>query len=604
MHVRFRWAAATLVAAFAASCGSSNQTKTTSTDTGPGSAGAFLNLPEVPAKVDAARMAPDAEHTPAARSPILDNMVAENRRWMDTLAGATDPAYYLAYYVYDTRRVAIEAEGGALVSSDDDVDRQLDVEVRVGSPELDNTRELSDDPNGLNQPLARRGTVPFSADPLAVSHSLWLETDRRYREAVQALGAVKQDASMLAEKQKVPDFVHEKPEIYIQRQAELELDRSQWEQRVKECSKRAFRGVATRATCRVDFEVNTVYMVNSEGTQLQRSWPSSMLSISVGVKADDGMQLHRLEQRFGRQPGDLPSGAELDTMIAEVTTDLDALHEAPVVDPYVGPAILEGRAAAVFFHEVFGHRIEGHRQTADTSGQTFSTKVGERIMPPWLSVYDDPTITKLNGEQLNGFYHFDDEGVRAQRAMLVEDGVLRGFVQGRDPVEGFPHSNGHGRKQPGLFSVSRQGNLVVEASRSVPEEELEKLLIDEIKRQKKPFGMIFSDISGGFTLTSRFTPQSFKVNPVMAYRLYPDGRRELVRGVDIVGTPLIALGSIMAASRDVETFNGMCGAESGWVPVSASAPSLLIEKLEIERGFKEADRPPILPSPAITEGTN
>jgi predicted Zn-dependent protease len=447
--------------------------------------------------------------------------------------------------------------------------------------------------------MARRGVVPFGADEQAIQQHLWLETDRRYREAALALRAVETDKSVTAQKDTPPDFVHAPPETFVEPLATMNVDKAAWIERAKSCSRRAQRGVATRANCQLDFELNTVYFVNSEGTRLQLSWPTARLSISVGVKAEDGMPLSRLEQRFANTPDELPSDAEIDQIIDVVTGDLNALHEAPVVDPYVGPAILEGRAAGVFFHEVFGHRVEGHRQKEHTSGQTFTSKVGERIMPAWMTVYDDPTLTQLNGVRLNGFYRFDDEGVRARRTMLVDRGVLTGFVLGRSPITGFGQSNGHGRKEPGRVPVSRQGNLVVEAARSIEKDALQEALIDEVKRQNKPFGMVFTDISGGFTNTSRFAPQAFKVNPVMAYRVYPDGRRELVRGVDIVGTPLTALGSILAASRQVETFNGMCGAESGWVPVSASAPSLLLGSLEVERGFKAIDRPPVLPPPAI-----
>jgi predicted Zn-dependent protease len=300
------------------------------------------------------------------------------------------------------------------------------------------------------------------------------------------------------------------------------------------------------------------------------------LIVTTGVKAQDGEGLARMEQRFARTPDGLPDEAVEKQMIDQVATELAALHDAPVADTFVGPAILQGRAAGVFFHEVFGHRIEGHRQKDKTSGRTFSSKVGERIMPEWLSVYDDPTLTRLNGNPLVGFYRFDDEGVRASRASLVKDGVLEGFVMGRNPIPGFANSNGHGRKQLGTFAVSRQGNTVVEATRTVPDDKLVEQLIAEVKRQGTPYGMIFTDISGGFTQTSTFEPQSFKVHPTMAYRVYPDGKRKLVRGVDIVGTPLTALGSIISAGRSVETFNGTCGAESGWVPVSASAPSLLV----------------------------
>jgi predicted Zn-dependent protease len=234
-----------------------------------------------------------------------------------------------------------------------------------------------------------------------------------------------------------------------------------------------------------------------------------------------------------------------------------------------------------------------------TGGQTFASYVGKDIAPEWLSVYDDPQIVTLNGIQLNGFYRFDDEGVRARHVPLIDHGKLVGFEMGRNPINGFPHSNGHGRKSAGYPPVARQGNLVVEASKTVERKQLEAMLIDQIKKQHRKFGMIFTDISGGFTNTTAFAPQAFKVNPVMAYRLYPDGKKELVRGIDISGTPLVALQSILAASREIESFNGVCGAESGWVPVSASAPSLLLEKLEVEKGFIPPDRAPILGAPSV-----
>jgi predicted Zn-dependent protease len=556
-----------------------------------------LALPDIPTAIATTAIEPTTDNTPAERSPLLDIMTAENQRWMKVLTAQADPGYFLGYQITDQRLVVLEAEGGALITDSDETDRNLDVEVRVGSPALDNSRQLSDD-NGLNAPLSRHGSVPDGADPAAISHHLWVETDRRYREALQALAYVRQDQQTLKAKAAAPDFTSAPTEVYIGKVAKLEFDKAAWVARLKRCSERAYKGVATRGTCRAEFSLNTMYMVNSEGSQIQQSWTNAQVSVSVGVKTDDGMNLSRLEQRFGVTPADLPA-AEDDKMIDVATKDLDALHDAPLGDPYVGPAILEGRAAGVFFHEVFGHRIEGHRQKDETSGQTFSSYIGKQIMPDWLSVYDDPTIAVLNGIQVNGFYRFDDEGVRARHVPLVDNGKLVGFEMGRNPIDGFPTSNGHGRRQPGLEPVSRQGNLVVTASKSVEQAELEKLLIAEIKKQGRPFGMVFTDISGGFTNTSAFAPQAFKVNPVMAYRIYPDGRRELVRGVDIGGTPLVALQSIRAASRTIETFNGVCGAESGWVPVSASAPSLLLEKLETEKAFTPPDRPPVLAPPSI-----
>ncbi len=559
-----------------------------------------LDLPNIPSSLKITKSAPTEGDAPATRSRLLDIMKAENDRAMVALRAKPEPAHYLAYQLVEQRQVTLEAEGGALVTDSDDTDRNLDVEVRVGAAELDNTRQLSDD-NGLNSPLTRPGVVPFGDDPFAITNALWLETDRRYNESAQALGYVRQDLSTLSKRTDVPDFSSDQREVYVEAPATLTFDKQVWIERMKRCSAKALHGHATRGTCGVSFRLNTAWFVNSEGSQIQLSWTSAQLNISVGVKADDGMNLSRLEQRFGRTPSDLPADAVVDELIKTVTTDLDALHEAPLADPYVGPAILEGRAAGVFFHEVFGHRIEGHRQKDDTSGQTFAAQIGKDIAPPWLSVYDDATIQTANGMQLNGFYRFDDEGVRARRVQLVDHGKLVGFLLGRNPIAGFPRSNGHGRRSPGLPPVSRQGNLIVEASKSVERAELEKLLLEEVKKQNRPYGMVFTDISGGFTNTSAFAPQAFKVNPVMAYRIYPDGRRELVRGIDIGGTPLVALQSIRAASREVETFNGMCGAESGWVPVSASAPSLLIEKLEVEKSFIPPDRPPLMDAPSLRQ---
>ena len=558
-----------------------------------------IELADIPTRVELTNQAPMSDAQPAARSPILDVMVAENARWMAAFAKQDDPAYYLAYQIAEQRVVSLEAEGGALTGDSDETDRILDVELRVGSPELDSTHPLGDDPNGLNDPLARRGIVPFGNDGPAIANHLWLETDRRYREAKQALTYIRQDQRTLGRRATDPDFSSAPAEVYIGPPATLTFDKAAWVARLKRCSERALRGAATRGSCSVLFQLNTVWLVNSEGSQIQMSWTSAQLAVSVGVKADDGEGLSRLEQSFGRSPSDLPDDAAMDAMIATVNKDLDALHDAPLADPYVGPAILEGRAAGVFFHEVFGHRIEGHRQKDETSGKTFSSYVGKDIMPAWLSVFDDPTATTLNGLQLNGFYRFDDEAVRAQRAPLVDHGKLVGFLMGRNPIAAGPHSNGHGRKQPGLDPVARQGNLIVTADKTVEAADLEKMLIAEIKKQGRPYGMVFTDISGGFTNTSAFAPQAFKVNPVLAYRLYPDGKRELVRGIDISGTPLVALQSIRAASREVQTFNGVCGAESGWVPVSASAPSLLLDKLEVEKAFIPPDRPPVLGAPSI-----
>jgi predicted Zn-dependent protease len=298
----------------------------------------------------------------------------------------------------------------------------------------------------------------------------------------------------------------------------------------------------------------------------------------------------------------LPSEQKVRESFRAVLDMVLALRTAPLVEPYTGPAILLNRASGVFFHEIFGHRIEGHRQKDVEEGQTFTNMVGKPILPTFLSVIDDPTKARFQEEDLRGFYRFDDEGVPASRVNLVEQGVLRTFLLSRSPVLGFTQSNGHGRRQPGRQVVSRQGNLMVESTKAVTFPKLRDLLVQECNKQNKPYGYLFEDITGGFTTTSRGGPQAFKVLPVVVYRVYADGRtNELVRGVDIVGTPLACFSKILATGDDPAVFNGTCGAESGWVPVSAVSPSILVEQIEIEKRERSQDRLPILPPPTAVE---
>jgi len=182
--------------------------------------------------------------------------------------------------------------------------------------------------------------------------------------------------------------------------------------------------------------------------------------------------------------------------------------------------------------------------------------------------------------------------------VLVKDGILKTFLLSRSPVKGFDHSNGHGRRSPGADVESRMGNTIVYSSKTVPFPKLREVLIDECKKQDKPYGLLFQDITGGFTGTRRAGAQMYKVLPVVVYRVYPDGRPdELVRGVDIVGTPLSSFNKIIMTGDDPDVFNGTCGSTSGWVPVSAVSPSILVSEIEIEKRRREQDKPPILPPP-------
>jgi TldD protein len=322
------------------------------------------------------------------------------------------------------------------------------------------------------------------------------------------------------------------------------------------------------------------------------------LVIQAAARADDGTELMRVESFQAATAEQLPADAELEAKVAKMSGDLKDLRAAPSADPYAGPAMLSGRAAAVFFHEVLGHRLEGHRQRDESEGQTFTKKVNQLVLPAFLNVTDDPTMKELNGVKLAGYYDYDDEGVAAQRVIAVENGVLKNFLTSRMPIKNFTQSNGHGRRQPGLMATGRQGNLIVTSTNMVNDAELRQKFIEEIKKQGKPYGLYFDDIQGGFTLTGRSSPQAFQVLPVMVYRVYADGRPdELVRGVDIVGTPLLSLNNIMLTGNTLQVFNGVCGAESGQVPVAAAAPAMLFSTIEVQKRRRGTDRPPILAPP-------
>ncbi len=253
----------------------------------------------------------------------------------------------------------------------------------------------------------------------------------------------------------------------------------------------------------------TDYFASSEGSQVITPHLLARLVVFAVTRADDGMDLFRVQTFEAETVEGLPAQAEMETAVREMGKSLEALRKAPVTEPFDGPAILSGRAAAVFFHEVLGHRLEGQRQRGDEEGQTFTKDVGKEVLPSFLSVADDPTMTTFGKTWLSGSYEYDDEGQKALRVELIEDGVLKNFLMSRLPIASFANSNGHGRAQTGKVPTGRQGNLIVTSTKTEPENKLRKQLIEEAKKQGKPYGLYFEDISSGFAVTQRSSPQAF-----------------------------------------------------------------------------------------------
>jgi predicted Zn-dependent protease len=534
-----------------------------------------------------------------ADTPLLNTLQSELRRNFDVLRQGTTPAYFIGYTVHDDRTAQIIASHGALDRSDDSRGRFGWVDVRVGDYALDNTHPIRGEGGG-GAPRVGRFSLPLTDEDAPVRLSFWRTTDRAFKLASEQLTRVRTNvAAKVQEEDPAPDFSKEQPYTHTGTPVTLAMDARTWESRLRRLSApfaedpRIIVGnvsLTGRASNR--------YYVNTEGTQLLTGDVQYRLFIQASTKADDGMELPLYTSYFSRTLDGLPDEKRLLADVREMIDLLGRLRRAPLVDPYSGPAILSGRAAGVFFHEIFGHRVEGHRQRNADDGQTFGRKVKEPVLPPFLDVTFDPTVRSRANTELMGHYLYDDEGVQARKVSVVDDGLLQTFLLGRAPIRTFAQSNGHGRGELGLVPVSRQSNLIVEASRDVSPAALLQQLKDEARRQGKPFGLLFEDISGGFTTTGRGNPNAFNVTPNIVYRVYTDDRApELVRGVDLIGTPLAAFAKIIAASDRIGIFNGICGAESGSVPVSASSPELLVSEVEVQKKAQSQEALPILPAP-------
>lgn len=539
------------------------------------------------------------EATPALA--LLEHELAVNLAKL-TSDAVEQPVYFMAYDLVGHESLWLEANDGALDKRHIDGDRSVDVDVRVGDPTLDNGHPT----NGYYGGLGLGGGVQVSLDDdaLSLGQGLWLVTELQYQDALEAFIQAMSDESMLTREDEPihPDFtLVDDPLVHIEAPKHLDLPAiaEQWAPVVAKLSGILDADpVVQQATVMLNAVVENRSYVDSEGAKIQSGRVRVRLMLMVTTQAQDGMALERFVSFERHDASQLPSPAELEALAHQLRGELLALRDAPIAEPYTGPAVLEGPAAGVFFHEIFGHRLEGHRQKDDDEGQTFTKMLGQQILPTFIDVYDDPTLATLDGTPLNGHYFVDDEAILAQRANLVSAGVLEGFLLSRSVVSPFEASNGHGRRERGNRVVARQGNLIVSARETVPEAQMRDRLIAEAKAQGKPYGVWFSDIQGGYTITDRSGPQAFKVLPLMVYKVWTDGRPdELVRGADIVGTPLAAFETIVAAGDEPGVFNGMCGAESGWVPVSAVSPSLLLSKLEIEKAMHDRDKPPLLPSP-------
>ncbi len=537
----------------------------------------------------------------AAQQRPLQLLAQELNRNFKILKKQKPPIYYLAYTYVEGTGSGVEMAEGGIAWKLTQPQHLLKVTARAGSPQMDNTRVLKSNQDDWSVPVEEMPAL--DGEGKAFRTALWRATQSAAEQAQADYSRVLAD-SLISSKRadNSDDFVFPPKSVYCRTQAPLSFDKERLEKLLKKASELVQgKDFILDSSFSFTLQEGSRYFVDSVGTRLRTPVAYARLSFQLQGQTEDGLYLTRGENYDVLQESELPTDEEFLAAVQNSINQLQTLSQAPEADPMTAPAILKNRAMAVFVHEVLGHRVEGHRQKDDSFGKTFTDKVGKPVVAPILTIVDDPTLAYFNGVPLRGFYEYDDEGVQSRPVVLVKDGVLENFLMSSSPIHGFPASNGHGRSQMAYRAVARMGNTRVIASETVPYEKLEEMLLAEIKRQGKPYGFIIEDLSGGFTQTSTYGPQAFKLEPTLVYRIYPDGRKEAVRGADMVGTPLVSFNKVLAAADDYAVFNGSCGAESGWVPVSAIAPSVLLEALEIEKTGKSSSKPPLLPPPSAAK---
>lgn len=519
-----------------------------------------------------------------------------SRSWEKLRLDNYESPYFISYQIKDNTSYSVKGKYGAIISSDRDRTRRLFVDVRVGNYEFDNSIVGK---SGGSLPFHDASYVPIDNNVDAIRTVLWQVTDYTYKQALTQYFNKKATYVQKIKDKTLPSFSREDVHTYYDPEITLVFNPKEWEDKIREISviNKDYRDLID-ADISISAQKETIYFVNTEGTNYTKDEILYSINANVMTRAEDGRALRNSRNLYYISPEDIPSIEGIKSVVRGMIEETLKIRKAEVLSPLTVPAILEPEAAGIMFHEAVGHRLEGERQIDDKEGQTFKDKVGQMIIPTFLSVIDDPTIKRFNETYVLGYYPFDDQGLPGQRTILVKDGVLENFLLSRTPINEFYKSNGHGRASYGRAPMARMSNLIVKSNKEYTRDQLKKLLIEEVKRQNKPFGVIIEKMVGGETSTSSYNFQAFKATPLVVYKVDPKtGKETLLRGVEIVGTPLISVSKIIATANDYSVFNGFCGAESGYVPVSTIAPSVLVSEIELQRTSDEKEKLPVLPPP-------
>jgi predicted Zn-dependent protease len=504
--------------------------------------------------------------------------------------------YFLSYRIRDYQTVTVNARYDALVQSDNSHDRYLYIDLRVGSPELDNTNYYSD----WGDVWKSRDGVVEEDSYQAIRHQLWYHTDEAYKAALEQLAQKKAYLQTHPDKEQVPDFASEKPFVYAETPIRLEASQPQWEERVREAG-RVFDDFPGLQDWKVEYSAQGInqWYVNSEGSRHLKGDSYQFLEISATMQAEDGQRLTSFLQYVSRDGDEPVSGAVLASDIRQMAGDLEATAKAPTLDEYVGPVLFTDWAAAQFFSQLFAYQLSLPRKpltptdwiSQNLPAGKLAGKVKRRVLPDFVTVTDEPLRESWQGKVLAGYQPVDDEGVAPEAITLVDKGRLETLPLGRQPTKKIPASNGHAHSLPYQMTVPGISNLVVSSSEPISYEKMVQELRRLCKEQEIEYGLLVKRLDESrYSDPYRWveTQDGSKVlltSPVIVYRVYAkDGRMEPVRGLEFDEVSVRALRDIVALGKDSKAYNITQSSvfRDGYFPAAIVTPSILVEEMELK----------------------
>jgi hypothetical protein len=563
--------------------------------------------------------------TPADDDVVLKAMRDEMERSRQLRAtGGLELPYFFSYNVNDSENTHITAQLGSLINVSHDKVRIPSLQIRVGDYNFDDTGHIY---SGYYTGTRFDESWPLDDNYQNLRENLWLGTDRAFKTALESMGRKKASLNnAAANTEQLPDFSKTEPVTAVLKIDHKKVDEAAWTNRTKQLSA-IFNGYPEVLQSTVDFESikGTTYLLTSEGTTLRYPDDLDWLFAKAEGQAPGGMLLHDAVSFQALEIDQLPSEAEIRKAVTEVAENIRALRKAPIGEAYTGPVLFEPRAAAQLLTQLVGENLRIPRKPLTDPGRNinflpseFETRVGVRVLPDFFDVTDDATQETLNGKSLAGFYLFDLEGVKPKPVSIVEKGTLRNVLTTRQPIKNFPTSNGHARLAgPGGTRAASYSNLFFKTSQSESMDDMKKQLLQLLKDRSKPYGMLIRKLDFPFSgaaselgslaqASSQSGGSARPVSPpILVYKIYPDGREELVRGMRFRGVSSRSLRDILAASKETALFdfvnNGAAlsylGAGGYLAPSSVVAPGLLFEELELEASRDELPKEPVVPPP-------